>query len=70
MENKSFEQLIIDLESIVRSLEDKSISLDEAVKKYSEGVDLSKQCYDILNKNEELVVKKMTDGGLVDFSKE
>ena len=29
-----------------------------------------KKCYDILNTNEQLVVKKMTESGLVDFKKE
>ena len=60
----------MELEKIVRSLEDKNISLEDAVKNYTLGLELSKKCYDILNTNEQLVVKKMTESGLVDFKKE
>jgi len=70
MENKSFEEYLNELEKILRSLEDNSISLEEAVKGYTTGLELSKKCYDILNTNEQLVVKKMTEAGLVDFNKE
>ena len=46
------------------------ISLEDAVKGYTKGLELSKKCYSILSTNEELVVKKMTESGLVDFNKE
>ena len=68
--NKTFEENLMELEKIVRSLEDKNISLEDAVKNYTLGLELSKKCYDILNTNEQLVVKKMTESGLVDFKKE
>ena len=68
--NKSFEENLMEIERIVRTLEDKNISLEEAVKNYTIGLELSKKCYDILNTNEQLVVKKMTESGLVDFKKE
>ncbi len=67
MENKTFEEYLKELEDIVRKLEDKGISLEEAVQCYTNGLELSKKCYDILNTNEQLVVKKMTESGLVDF---
>lgn len=70
MENKTFEQYLTELEAILKKLEDKNISLEEAVKGYTYGLELSKKCYEILNTNEELVVKKMTEAGLVDFNKE
>ena len=70
MENKSFEQYLQELENILRMLDDKSISLEEAVKGYTKGLELSKKCYEILNSNEELVVKKMSESGLVDFNRE
>ncbi len=69
-ENKTFEELLKELEDTVKKLESKETNLDEAVKNYTLGLELSKQCYDILNKNEELVVKKMTESGLEDFVKE
>ncbi|MGM9972139.1 MAG: exodeoxyribonuclease VII small subunit [Anaeroplasmataceae bacterium] len=68
--NKSFEELLTSLEQIVRKLEDKNINLEEAVKSYTEGLELSKQCYSILGSNEKLVVQKMTESGLVDFDKD
>jgi len=68
--NRTFEENLMELEKIVRSLEDKNISLEDAVKNYTLGLELSKKCYDILNTNEQLVVKKMTESGLVDFKKE
>ncbi len=67
MENKTFEENLKELEAIVRKLEDKNITLEEAVKSYTDGLELSKKCYDILNTNEQLVVQKMTESGLVDF---
>lgn len=67
MENKSFEENLKKLEEIVRSLENKDITLEDAVKNYTTGLELSKNCYDILNTNEKLVVQKMTESGLVDF---
>ena len=70
MENKSFEDLMQELEAILKTLDDKDISLEEAVKGYTEGLELSKKCYEILTSNEELVVKKMTEAGLEDFKRE
>ena len=69
-ENKSFEELLTELENTVKNLENKEISLDEAVKDHTKGLELSKKCYDILGSNEKLVVKKMTESGLEDFVKE
>jgi exodeoxyribonuclease VII small subunit len=70
MENKTFEQLMNELEQTLKKLENTDISLEEAVKGYTEGLELSKKCYEILTKNEELVVKKMTEAGLEDFKSE
>lgn len=72
MENKdkSFEQLMTELEETVKKLENREISLDDAIKAYSNGLELSKQCYDILDKNQKLVKSKMTEQGLEDFDEE
>jgi exodeoxyribonuclease VII small subunit len=70
MENKNFEEYLHELETIVKNLENKSISLENAVDNYTKGLEISKKCYEILNTKEELVVKKMTEAGLVDFNKE
>ena len=70
METKTFEENLKRLEEVVRSLENKDISLEEAVKNYTIGLELSKKCYDILNTNERLVVQKMTESGLVDMQRD
>lgn len=70
MENKSFEEMLSQLDEVVRKLEDRSISLEDAVSNYTKGVELSKQCYEVLGKNEELITLKMTESGLVKFDKE
>lgn len=70
MENKKFEEYLAELETVVKSLENKNTSLEEAVANYTKGLELSKKCYEILSQNEKLVVKKMTEAGLIDFNKE
>ena len=56
-----------ELDQTLKALENKDISLEDAVKNYTLGLELSKKAYDILNTSEQLVVKKMTEAGLVDF---
>ncbi len=59
MENKTFEESIKELEEIVKELEASELSLDEAVKKYTLGIELSKHAYDLLkNAESKLVVKE------------
>ena len=72
MENKelTFEELLKELDQTVKSLENRDISLDDAVKGYTKGLELSKKCYEILEKNEQLVVSKMTEDGLKEFKEE
>lgn len=59
MEKKSFESLLKELEQVVKDLEDKDITLDESVKKYQRGIELSKQCYEMLENAEKLIVKEI-----------
>ena len=72
MEDKelTFEELLKELDQTVRTLENREISLDDAVKGYTKGLELSKKCYDILEKNEKLVALKMTEDGLKEFKEE
>lgn len=44
MAEMKFEEALKKLEKIVEELEDGSISLDEALEKYEEGIRLSKMC--------------------------
>ncbi len=59
MEQKSFESLLKELEQVVKDLENKDITLDESVKKYQRGIELSKQCYEMLENAEKLIVKEI-----------
>ena len=61
MEKKSFEETLKALESVVKDLENKDIPLDEAVKKYQLGLELSKACYDMLEAAQQLIVKEIKD---------
>lgn len=74
MENEkkemTFEECITALENTLKELERQDISLEDSVKAYTRGLELSKKCNDILSENEKLVVSKMTDSGLVDFEAE
>lgn len=67
MAEKTFEQALVELESLVKELENGEIELNQAVKKYNEGMKLSKYCHDLLKDAEGVIVKMMKDDELVDF---
>ncbi|MGI6781894.1 MAG: exodeoxyribonuclease VII small subunit [Acholeplasmataceae bacterium] len=59
MENKkSFEELLKELEQIVRDLEAKDIQLEMAIKKYQEGIELAKLSYKMLEDANALILQK------------
>lgn len=64
---KTFEQALEELETLVKELENGDIELNIAVKKYNEGMKLSKHCHDLLKSAESVIVKMMKDDKLVDF---
>ena len=72
MENKdmTFEECLKQLEEIVAKLESKDISLDDAVKYYQKGLELSKRCYEIFNQTQEVIVKKVERSIITDFNQE
>ena len=55
----SFEQSLKRLERIVEQLEEGEITLDEALKMYEEGIELSKSCIEKLTQAE-LRLKKLS----------
>lgn len=67
-EEKSFEKALEELEILVKELENGEIELSDAVKKYNEGMQLSKYCHDLLKDAESVIVKMMKDDKLVDFN--
>lgn len=50
--NKSFEESITKLEEISEALENGDLPLEDAIKLYEEGIELSKYCYDKLKEAE------------------
>lgn len=67
MENKTFEQLLKELQEIVNNLESGNLSLEESVEAYQKGMTISLECKKKLDQAKEVVVKKVTDKEEVDF---
>ncbi len=57
-EKLSFEETIKKLETVVKALESKEISLEESIEKYQEGLKLSKALYEMIQKAESLIVEE------------
>ena len=55
MEEKSFEENMKQLEKIVTELEKGDLNLDESVKKFEQGMKISKKCNDILENAEKKI---------------
>ncbi|MBE6156072.1 MAG: exodeoxyribonuclease VII small subunit [Firmicutes bacterium] len=71
MENKTFESSLSELEKIVKELESGNVDLDNAIKKYSEAMELAKFCSDKLKDATDKVNKILMDNGeLKDFKVE
>ena len=69
MENKTFESALLDLEKIVKELESGNVDLDNAIKKYSEAMELAKFCSEKLKDATDKVNKILLDNGeLKDFN--
>jgi exodeoxyribonuclease VII small subunit len=58
---KTFEQSLNALEEIVQRLERGDVPLEEALEAFQEGVALSKQCQETLEKAEKTLTKMMTE---------
>ena len=56
IEKLNFEETIKQLELIVNELEKGNLSLDESVKKFEEGIKLSKLCNQFLNNAEKFEI--------------
>lgn len=68
-EHLSFEKALSRLENIVDELEKESITLDESIELYEEGIALSKQCTEKLE-DAELRIKKVAEQQIDDNDKE
>lgn len=57
----NFEENMEDLEKIVQELEKGDLNLEDSIKKFEEGMELSKKCNEILEKAEKkitILIKK------------
>lgn len=59
MEN--FELYLRELNQIVKELESGELSLDESIKKYQRGIELSALCKEALSKAKELIVETVSE---------
>jgi exodeoxyribonuclease VII small subunit len=59
-----FEELLKELDEIVKELESGKLSLEESIQKYQRGLELSAKCKQKLLEAKEVIVQKMseTDG--------
>lgn len=65
---KKFEELMDELEVIVKDLEEGNTDLDETIKKYTEAMKIVKVCNDKLENATEAVNKILNENGeLTDF---
>ena len=62
MEDMNFEDIMKKLEQIANELEKGNLNLDESVKKFEEGIKLSKMCNEILEKAEKKITMLIRDG--------
>ena len=62
-ENKSFEELMETLESIVQELEKGDLNLDDSVAKFEEGMKISKECNKILESSEKRISILLENNG-------
>lgn len=56
-ESPTFEASLLELEKIVRDLEDGKIGLDDSLKRYEQGVGLLKSCYGQLQSAEQKILE-------------
>ncbi|MBB1553308.1 MAG: exodeoxyribonuclease VII small subunit [Clostridiales bacterium] len=55
MAEKSFEEKMLNLELIKKDLEKDDLSLDDAVKKFEDGMKISRECREILDSAEKKI---------------
>ena len=60
---KTFEEGIIELEKIVSDLESGEMTLDESMKKFEEGMKLSKRCTELLETAEKKITMVLEKNG-------
>lgn len=59
----SFDQAILELEDIVRQLEQGDVPLEDAISLYKKGMELSSVCHDKLQNAEKQLISIMDENG-------
>ena len=54
---KTFEEALVEIENIVHDLEDGNTDLEQALKRYEQGVALLRRCHEQLRKVEQRIVE-------------
>lgn len=62
VEDIPFEEYLRKLEKIVKQLEEGELTLDESVKTYEEGMNISKICLEKLNKTKKKIEQLVIEG--------
>lgn len=71
MSEKSFEENMSELQSIVEKLENGNVNLDEAISEFQKAMDLIKSCDSKLKEAEDTIAKIVDDNkDVVEFSQE
>jgi len=65
-QEKKFDELLVDIETIVKDLENGNIDLETSIEKYTEAMKLIKVCSDKLNNATESVNKILADNGNIE----
>jgi len=60
---KSFEESILELEKIVVDLESGNMTLDESMKRFEEGMKMSKRCSELLESAEKKITMILEKNG-------
>lgn len=63
---KNFEESMQELEKIVQELENNNLNLDESVKKFEEGMEISKKCNKILEEAEKKITILLENNGEIE----
>ena len=66
MKELKFEDAMKELETIANDLEKGDLSLEESVSKFEEGMKLSKQCNDIIEKAEKKITILLSKDGKIE----
>ena len=59
----NFEEAVAELEKIAQELENGKLNLEDAIKKFEDGMELSKKCTDYLEKAEKKIIVLVDKNG-------